>query len=126
MRSLLESEEFDFRFEVGICDLTSNLQLTARDRIVQSLATHYTVVRVKAQLDQMIEGLHTLGIYEVLKANPHMMQELFLSQPKTISSDFMLDMFDTRFSPDGSNRREDEEQVVMYWCHFIEMIECKE
>ena len=125
MRALLDSEEFEFRFDIGFADLSSKLELSDRDRIVQSLATHFTIVRVKAQIDQMIEGLNTLGIYDLIKANPRIMHKLFISQPEPITSDFMLNLFQTRFSPEGSNRREDEEQVVMYWVHFIDMIECK-
>ena len=41
------------------------------------------------------------------------------------TSDFMVNLFEIKFSPGGSNRREDEEQVVMYWIHFIEMIDSK-
>ena len=35
----------------------------------------------------------------------------------------MLDLFTTRFSPEGANRQEDEEQIVMYWVNLIEPIE---
>ena len=82
-------------------------------------------MRVKAQIDQIIDGLNTLGIYDLIKANPHTMHKLLVSRPEPISSDFMLNLFQTRFSLEGSNRREDEEQVVMYWVHFLDMIECK-
>lgn len=125
MRALLDSDEFEFRFDIGVSDLSSRVELSDRVCIVQSLATHFTVVRVKAQIDQMIDGLHSLGIYDLVKANPHTMHKLLVSRPEPITSDFMLNLLQTRFSPDGSNGREDEEQVVMYWVHFIDMIECK-
>ena len=49
------------------------------DCIVQFFAKHFTVVRVKAQLDQMIDGLKALGIYDLIKANPRSMHKLFTS-----------------------------------------------
>lgn len=126
MRALLDSEEFEFRFDVGVSDVSMKLELSDRDRIVQSLATYFTVVRVKAQIDQMIDGLNTLGIYDLIRANPCAMHKLFVSRPEPITSDFMIRLFETRLSPEGSNRREDEEQVVMCWVNFIDLIECKE
>ena len=105
--------------------LLSNQALSDCDCIVQFFAKHFTVVRVKAQLDQMIDGLKALGIYDLIKANPRSMHKLFTSKPTPITSDVVINLFQTRFSPEGSNRREDEEQVVMFWVRFLEMIECK-
>ena len=57
------------------------------------------VVRVKAQLAKMIDGLKTLGIYDLIKANPR-------------TSDVMINLVQMRFSLEGSNRREDEEHQL--------------
>ena len=123
MKTVLDDDAFDFRFELGISQQPSTL--SDRDCIVQFFAKHFTVVRVKAQLDQMIDGLKALGIYDLIKANPRSMHKLFTSKPAPITLDVVINLFQTRFSPEGSNRREDEEQVVMFWVHFLEMIECK-
>ena len=53
------------------------------------------------------------------------MHKLFIFKPVPLTSEFMFSLFETRFSPEGSNRREDEEQIIMYWVHFLEIIECK-
>jgi len=42
-----------------------------------------------------------------------------------MTADLMFMMFTPRLSPEGSNRREDEEQVVMLWANFLQMIEGK-
>ena len=110
---------------MGVADISSKVELKDRDRIVQSLANYFTVVRVKAYIDQILEGLNTYGVTELIKANPRAMYKLFTSQPVALTSDYMLNLFTTRFSPDGANRREHEEQLVMYWVHFIERIEGK-
>lgn len=59
MRQLLDSEDFDFRFDVGLGlgQPTSLLMFTDRERLVQSFAMHYSVLHVKAELDQLLEGL---------------------------------------------------------------------
>ena len=113
MRELLDSDRFEFRFEVGVADISSRLKLSNHGCILQSLATHFTVVRVKAQIDQIIDGLKALGVYDLIKAKPNMMRKLFVTQIEP-TSDFMVNLFEIKFSPGGSNRREDEEQVVMY------------
>ena len=46
MRSILNSDKFDFRFEVGIGNVLSSLE--DRKQIVQSITNYFTVVRVKA------------------------------------------------------------------------------
>lgn len=40
VRTLLDSEEFSFRFDVGVVDLSRNVELSDRDRLVQPLATN--------------------------------------------------------------------------------------
>ena len=125
MRTLLDDDSFDFRFEVGISDLSSKLHLSDRFHLLQSLSTHFTIVQVKAQIDQLIEGLGAIGVYDLMKCNPHIMKRLFTSNPKPLTADFMIDLFQSRFSPECSNRREDEEQIWMYWVNFIERIDGK-
>lgn len=121
MRAVLDDDAFDFRYELSISGQPSTL--SDSDHIVKFSAKHSTVVRVKAQLDQVIDSLNVLGIYELIKANPHAMHKLLVSKPVPMASDFIMDLFQTRFSAEGSNRREDEEPVMMYWVHFLEMIE---
>jgi len=79
---------------------------------------------VKAQIDQMVEGLGVLGVLDLLRSNPQSAKQLFIhSKPPSMTADLMFMMFTPRLSPEGSNRREDEEQVVMLWANFLQMIE---
>lgn len=125
MRSILDGDDFDFRFEVGLAELSSRLELSDCRRIVQSISRYFTVVRVKAQIDQMLDGMNALGIGELIRSNPRTIHKLFMTQPEPITPDSLLNLFRTMFSPEGSNRREDEEQVIMYWVNFLEIIECE-
>ena len=93
MKTVLDDDAFDFRFELGITQQPSTL--SDRDFIVQFFAKHFTVVRVKAQLDQMIDGLKGLGIYDLIKANPRSMHKLFTPKVATITSDVVINLFET-------------------------------
>lgn len=125
LRDVLDSNELDFRFELGISDVSSTLELTDCSRIVDALATHCTVVKVKVKIDQIVEGLQILGVHDLMQANPHTMHKLFTSQTKPLTAELMIKLFEANLLPDGSNTREDEEQVMLYWNHFLELIECK-
>ncbi len=126
MKDLLDSDEYDFRFDIGLGFSTASMNFGDRDKIVQSLAGYYTIVKVKAQIDQFVEGLRVLGILDLVQANPHRGRELFVySKPQEMTADAVITLFTPRLSPEGSNKREDEEQVVMLWVNFVQMIECK-
>ena len=120
MRSILNSDKFDFRFEVGIGNVLSSLE--DRKQIMQSITNYFTVVRVKAQIDQIMDGLKCLGIDELIKSYPSTMHRLFISRPEPLTSDSVFNLFQSRLSPEGSTRREDEEQMVVYWNYFLELI----
>ena len=53
------------------------------------------------------------------------MHHLFISQPVPLTSESMFNLFLSRLTPEGYNKREDEEQIVIYWNHFLELIKCK-
>ena len=126
MRALLDSDEYDFRYDVGVTQPSHTSQFADLDCIVQSLAMHYSVVCVKAELDDMVDGLKTLDVLGLIRTNGNKLRPLFVcgdSTPPTV--DNMIDMFAPKLSPIGSNRRESEEEVVMQWVNYLQMIESK-
>ena len=66
MRDRLDCDELDFRFEIGVSEPSNKLMLSDLCRIVEAIATHCTVVKFKAQIDQIIDGLKTLGVYDLI------------------------------------------------------------
>ena len=118
----MDSEEFSFRFDVGVSDPSKKLKFTDRERIVQSLATYFIIVKAKASIDQMVDGLSALGVLDMIRANPRAMRKLLVNRRPIVNADYLLNLFKPRLSAPGSNKREEEEQLVMYWVHFIEMI----
>ena len=60
VNTMLEDYEFNFRLELGYSK--NPRTLANRDSMVLAFAKHFTVVRVKAQLDQLIEGLNALDV----------------------------------------------------------------
>lgn len=126
MRTLLDSDEYDMRYSIGIGQPSSSLKLCDRDRIVQAFATHFTIITVKAELDQMTEGLKALGVLQLIHSNPKKMRQLFVRESKVkLTADILMDIFRFNLSPLGSNTRECEETVIMHWVNYLQMIEGK-
>ena len=116
---MLENAEYDFRYDLNV-GLTME-SLGNRDRLLNTIALYYTVIRNKAQL---IRGLSVLGILELLQKNPHKAKDLLVFQrPAKLIADHMISMFTPQLSPVGSNAREDEEHVNLLWIHFLQLIE---
>ena len=78
MRALLDSDEFDFRYDIGIAQLSQNLHLRDCMRIVKSCAAHFTIHSVKAELDQICEGLSCMGVLQLMRDKPALLRPLFL------------------------------------------------
>ena len=83
--------------------------------------------RCKTELDQLLKGLENLGVLELVRANTKMMREIFLGTVimKNVTADLLLDLFLAHFSATGSNRREQEERMVMFWDNYNQKVEGK-
>lgn len=118
---LLESDEYEFLFDVGCSVPATTVELWDRDRIVQTLANYYTVVSAKVQIDQLVSGLDTLGVIDQEPTRVEAGSCIFTFKPMT--ADDIITLFQLSLSPQGSNKREEEEAVVILWIHFIQAIE---
>ena len=124
MKRLLDSDEFDFRYEIGVAQPSQELKLRDSVRIVKSCAAHFTVHSIKAELDQLCEGLNCMGVLQLIRERPELLRPLFLPQPPIpLTAGYMINLFATKFSPPGSNSREEEEAAVMKWIQFLQAIE---
>lgn len=127
LQVLLGTEEFDFRFDLGISKPVHKIELTDRDTFVSAMALHYGVLVVKAELDQILCGLSaTLNALSLIRNNPLVMRRLFIREDRhSPTADTLLDMFQAKFSDLGSNARKAEEATMMKWSDFLQMVEGK-
>lgn len=54
--------------------------------IIHSIGLHYVILRVKAELDQLAEGLSALGVVELMRQHPSLLLPWFVyteAQPLT-------------------------------------------
>ena len=98
---MLETEEFDFRFDLGISKPVHEIQLTDHEMFVSAMALHYGVLMVKAELDQILCGLSsTLNALTLIRNNE---TTLHSSRPSSPTVDTLFDRFQAKFSEVGSN-----------------------
>ena len=120
----MASEEYDFRYECGYTKPTSSLNISSRDDIVCCLALHYTVYALKAELDQIKEGLQIGGLIWTEDEAGSLMG-LFCEEtsPIPLTAAQISALFPPTFSEEGSNCREAEEEMTLHWGYFLRDVE---
>lgn len=90
---MLESNEYDFRYHLGVAEQTQNVWIDDKEQIVLHTANHFAIFQVKGELDQILcgpsETLETL-----IRSDPTIMRSLFVpSKHSPLSADSMFDLF---------------------------------
>ena len=105
---------FETSFSVPVSKLTL-------DHVPTLKKAHACIVPIKAELDQMVEGMKLFSIIDVVRKVPHPFKELFVptTSNSSLSAAMMLELFNVELSIVGSNNRENEESAVCHWNEFL-------
>ena len=76
LKELLEEEDYLFRFDIGITQPSSTITVQNIDHILKLIANHYLISSVKAELDQLLDGMGVLGVIDLIRSNPKKMKQL--------------------------------------------------
>ena len=57
-----------------------------KEEIIRVLKRYHTLIKVKAEIDQFIEGLQCLGIDHLIKEHPDLMEPLFVNKNKSLTA----------------------------------------
>ena len=121
MKRLLDSKEFEFRFDAGLSFPSNSVKIENVDDIVRSLAMHFLVYSCKAELDQLKAGVSELGILSLIHSYPKLFKPLFTVTGKPqLTPDYVAAAFKVCWSPEGSNQRKDEEDVIFGWREYLQ------
>ena len=79
-----------------------------KESVVSALCKHFSVLYMKAELNQMLCGMvETLGSLDLIRSEPTVRRPLFIySEKPPLSADDMFDIFTIHYSASGSNDRE--------------------
>ena len=68
LRELLNSEDFNFRFDCGFSKPSSTIMINEKETIISELSLHYIVLRVLGEIEQFVKGIKdTLNFDHLIK-----------------------------------------------------------
>ena len=125
MRVLLDDQLFDLRCMCGITVPSTNIKFADLPQLIQNMCLHFVIFTVKSELDQLRDGLRTLGLLNVMESNYLQFLPLFLAcHREELTADRLIALFKIEeWSPKGSNNRDDEEAVIVNWENYVRMTE---
>lgn len=121
-KQMLDSDEFEFRFDCGVCQPTTSFTLADKESIISSIALHYTIYSCKGELDELKLGLSSLNFLDLLKQND-CIRSLLEGRDSSLTTHCLQDIFVPQFSPRGSNSRAAEEATMMFFLDLLHEIE---
>ena len=121
----MESDEYSFRYDIGISQPAHAFSLADKEKIISLMSKHFCILQVKAELDQMLCGLSsTLNVLELIRDNRQQMRPLFLyTSLPPLTWESLYNLLPARMSVEGANKRECEEAVMMRWIKLTQIIE---
>eukprot|EP00794_Sanderia_malayensis_P012404 gene12404-13689_t len=110
----------DFRFDAGY----SKALITIEDKedFLKCISLHYTVLSAIYELNQFIEGLKSFNIYGAVCECPEIFRKVFQTS-SGLTAEVVDSVFQSIFSPKGSNRCPVEEQIVFNFNQYLEDVE---
>ena len=107
-------------FDCGFSTPITKVTIEHIPSIIKAVSLHY-VLQVKAELDQIAEGLELFNILTLICKYPAQMQELFVYKPCCKPTlDGMTMLFHAQYSHDQSSRKVAEEATMMNWNEFLQ------
>ena len=107
-------------FDSGFTVPVTQVSLENVQDIVRAVCLQSTLLNVKAELDQMAEGLKLLNVISLLRQHPQKFKSLFVFDVDSVlTADQMVTLFDVAYSPQGSTKRVSEEATYMHWNEFL-------
>ena len=115
-------DDYDFHFACSYTKPVANLTTANIDEIVLCLGLHLIIYSIKAELDQICEGLKLGGlIWTDDEANR--LASLFIHTSLSLTTRAVCLLFSPILSEPGFNRREVEEEILLHWSYFLSDVE---
>lgn len=93
--------------------------LEDKTAILEAMLLHTCIFNVKADLDQLREGMELFRLSAAFKRSLAAFLPLFTRSTRPHTATFIQDLFIVLYSPNGSNTKEKEENTIMHWISFL-------
>lgn len=124
--------EADAIIESGYSKPICTITLAEKEELVRVVKLHYTLLRNKAETDQLKRGLSILGLGEALETHTNLLQPMFLAEKSTPLTAGLYDLcntlcilvawfhyYCTMFLVRCHNRAVQEILLLPYWKHRV-------
>ncbi|XP_028846785.1 G2/M phase-specific E3 ubiquitin-protein ligase [Denticeps clupeoides] len=91
--------------------------------VIEDIVNFHLIVRMQLPLQRFCEGLRTLGLYDIIQANPLPFYHLFCVPPNPLTAEGVAAMFSLHHS-EQEDQRAAEELTVRHWQQFLQ--ECED
>ncbi|XP_048837368.1 uncharacterized protein LOC125711944 isoform X3 [Brienomyrus brachyistius] len=98
--------------------------LEQRKELIEAAVQFYCERRIQAALQQLKEGLSTLGVLEEVTSHPQAFEKIFLQDTTSLKASDIVGLFQARSrSLPGSNRRRLEARAIAFWKDWLLEVE---
>ena len=124
-RQLLTRNDYDIRFDLGFGKMADSFTKFDVDQLVSGVCSHLIIYKQKAELDQIVQGLQSLDVHKLIRGNTAIANFLFSFTTKVkLEATTLRKLFKTSsLSPQGSNQRTREEELMYYWYELLVDVE---
>lgn len=117
----MSQQEYEFLIDCGYPKALRDCVLDDKTYMVECGILHYTHYRIRAELDQIKEGLAKVGVLSAIKRRrPNIWKPLLCADRRLdITVEYIRQLFEPSFSETGSNARLVEEDVIYNWEEYL-------
>ncbi|PIK51156.1 putative G2/M phase-specific E3 ubiquitin-protein ligase-like [Apostichopus japonicus] len=103
-----------------------NPSLPDKESIAKELIQFLVIDRARSAYESFLEGLSTMGLLDLIRSHPLVMEECFMQSDEILTASRMERLFSHDLSPEGSNRRMAEARTLTYWLDMLIDIDDKQ
>lgn len=123
LQTKLVDEDYEFIMECGFMKPVSKISLGDVPEIVRTVCIEFVVNRSTQETNQFLNGFETLNVGSLIKRHPAAMKQLLTYVPCQVTARELMDLLVPMYSPRGSNRREEEECIILNWNDYLQDLE---
>ena len=88
-QALFDSDSYNFRYDNGVAKSASKINLSDKEKILNVLCLHYTILTSLAELEQLRRGLSIQKFDSLMKSHPQLIRQAFLPLESSITSVYL-------------------------------------
>ena len=122
---MLDSQEFDFRFQCGVGEPAASMTLEDKQRIVDAFCLHYSIFATLTELDQVKQGLTVQKFNVLMEKYPNAVRASFQPVKEVITSSLIEELYcsNTSLAPRGSEKWSRQQAILNAWVCYLRRIE---